>query len=258
MTTQPIICFGQQPCGFLPKRFLVAKIETARKLQAEIGGEIVFFYHDSDHDPRETRTILPHRKTGEPAQLNFTYDNKLQRKFVPVYLKRVAAGWREKTISQLTNYVDHPLIDIFKSVNEPIQSEFCLEMYRKMGLLDGIRIVRSSDPELRERATNITNGEFFVDVPFQDEIVRARYSNDKFVLHEGGNAFIEVPMQDYTKRQVSPARDSRLVWMQSIIGCTHYIAGMGERQYLDTTQTPSITFITRQEIDRSDAAYTIL
>ena len=65
-------------------------------------------------------------------------------------------------------------------------------------------------------------------------------------------------MQDYTKRKVSPARDSRLVWMQSIIGCAHYIAGMGERQYLDTAQTPSITFITRQEIDHSDAAYTIL
>ena len=50
----PIICFGQQPCGFFPKRFLFAKIITARRLQKEIGGEIVFFFHDSDHDPRET------------------------------------------------------------------------------------------------------------------------------------------------------------------------------------------------------------
>ena len=39
----PIICFGQQPCGFFPKRFLFAKIITARRLQKEIGGEIVFF-----------------------------------------------------------------------------------------------------------------------------------------------------------------------------------------------------------------------
>ena len=60
----PIICFGQQPCGFFPKRFLVAKILTARRLQAELGGEIVFFYHDSDHDPRETKTALRHRRTG--------------------------------------------------------------------------------------------------------------------------------------------------------------------------------------------------
>ena len=56
-----VIAFGQQPCGFFPRRFLVAKIRTARRLQAEIGGRIVFFFHDSDHDPRETRTILRHR-----------------------------------------------------------------------------------------------------------------------------------------------------------------------------------------------------
>ena len=61
--TTPIICFGQQPCGFFPKRFLVAKIRTGLRLQSEIGGEIVFFFHDSDHDPRETRTILRHRRT---------------------------------------------------------------------------------------------------------------------------------------------------------------------------------------------------
>jgi hypothetical protein len=57
MTSHPIICFGQQPCGFFPKRFLFAKMTAARRLQQEIGGEIVFFYHDSDHDPRETRTV---------------------------------------------------------------------------------------------------------------------------------------------------------------------------------------------------------
>jgi len=42
MSSKPVICFGQQPCGFFPKRFLVAKIQTARRLQKEIGGEIVF------------------------------------------------------------------------------------------------------------------------------------------------------------------------------------------------------------------------
>jgi len=64
----PVICFGQQPCGFFPRRFLYAKFVTARRLQQEIGGEIVFFYHDSDHDPRETQTILRHRKTSEPPR----------------------------------------------------------------------------------------------------------------------------------------------------------------------------------------------
>jgi len=37
MSTAPVICFGQQPCGFFPKRFLVAKILTARRLQSELG-----------------------------------------------------------------------------------------------------------------------------------------------------------------------------------------------------------------------------
>ena len=64
MTVEPVIAFGQQPCGFFPRRFLVAKMRTARRLQAEIGGRVVFFCHDSDHDPRETRTILRHRTTG--------------------------------------------------------------------------------------------------------------------------------------------------------------------------------------------------
>src|SRR5207244_3571595 len=81
----PVIAFGQQPCGFFPRRFLVAKIRTARRLQAEIGGRVVYFCHDSDHDPRETRTILRHRATGQPAHLNFAVVSKLARKFSPLY-----------------------------------------------------------------------------------------------------------------------------------------------------------------------------
>src|SRR5271170_2842620 len=112
--TAPVICFGQQPCGIFPKRFLFAKFLTARRLQKEIGGEIVFFYHDSDHDPRETRTRLRHRKTDEPANLNFSFENKLQRKFSPLYLKRISIDWQAKTALQLTNYVERPLIELFK------------------------------------------------------------------------------------------------------------------------------------------------
>ena len=63
------------------RRYLYAKVATARRLQAEIGGEIVFFCHDSDHDFRETRTTLRHRKTGEAIQLNFAFENQVQRSF---------------------------------------------------------------------------------------------------------------------------------------------------------------------------------
>ena len=101
----PIICFGQQPCGFFPKRFLFAKILAARRLQKEIGGEIVFFFHDSDHDPRETITILRDRNSNQEVALNFQFENRIQKQFSPLYAKRVLPEWQEKTARQLPNYV---------------------------------------------------------------------------------------------------------------------------------------------------------
>jgi len=254
MSSAPIICFGQQPCGFFPKRFLFAKIQTARRLQKEIGGEIVFFYHDSDHDPRETRTILRHRKTNEPAQLNFTFANKTQRKFSPLHLKKIPADWQNMTALQLPNYVSHPLIDVFKTVSAGTVADFCLEMYRRMGLLDGIRVARSSDTNFRRAACDVS--EFFVDVPHEGEIVRARFNDGNLKLHEGGDSFVTLPLVPFAKEQISPTRDSRLRWMQSVVRCTHYIAGAGEKDYLRTEETPEITFVTRDVIDRSDEAWT--
>lgn len=251
--TSPIICFGQQPCGFFPKRFLAAKIQTARKLQKEIGGEIVFFYHDSDHDPRETRTTLRHRTTNEPAQLNFTFENKLQRKFSPLYLKRVAEGWKQKTILQLPNYIDRSLIDIFKDAEGATVADFCLDMYRQMGLIDGMQIVRSSDPGFRRAACDID--EYFVDVKLDDEIVRARHSTCALRLHEGGDQFINLPHEEYSKEQISASRDSRLKWMQSVIHCTHYVAGASEQQYLRKEDAPEIEYVVRDTIERSEEAY---
>ena len=250
--SDPVICFGQQPCGFFPKRFLVAKILTARRLQREIGGEIVFFCHDSDHDPRETRTLLRHRRTQEPAQLNFAFANRLQRKFSPLFLKRIPDGWQAKTLLQLPNYVDRRLIDIFESVSASNAADFCLEMYRALGWLRGIRLVRSSDPTIRRAACDVP--EFFVDVPLEGEIVRARLLGGSFQLHEGGESYITVPATGFGREQVSPARDSRLRWMQSVVHCTHYVAGLGERAYLRPEETPEITFVNRETIERSDEA----
>ena len=253
MSASPVICFGQQPCGFFPRRFLYAKFVTARKLQAELGGEIVFFCHDSDHDPRETQTTLRHRKTDVPLAMNFTFENKLQRKFSPLSLKRIPAGWRENTARQLGAYVAPPLIDAFKTNPAATAGDFCLEMYRRMGLLEGVRIVRSSDPAVRTAAGDIT--ECFVDVPHQGEIVRARLMDGALKLHEGGETYTTLPLVPFTKAQVSPTRDSRLGWMQSVIHCTHYIAGMGEQAYLNKADATDITFVTRDTIDRSDEAY---
>ena len=254
--TEPIIAFGQQPCGFFPRRFLVAKIRTARRLQAQMGGRVVYFCHDGDHDPRETRTILRHRTTGERAHLNFAVTGKLQRKFSPLYAKRIAAGWHTRTLGQLPNYVDGHVIDVFGKTRAETVADFCLEMYRGMRLLDGIDVVRSSDPAVRRRACEVTD--FFVDVPYEAEIVRARARDGVLYLHEGGDSFVALPATAFTKEQITPARDTRLRWMQSVLRCTHYVTGAGEQAYLHQEEAPEITFVRRDEIDRSDEAYTEL
>ena len=249
----PVICFGQQPCGFFPRRFLYAKFATARRLQAEIGGEIVFFCHDSDHDCRETQTILRHRTTGESAALNFAFVNKIQRKFSPQYLKQIPDAWQANTARQLPCYVDKPLVATFKGVAAKNAADFCLEMYRRMGLLEGIRVVRSSDPAIRRAACEISD--FFVDLPYSGETVRARLKEGALCLHEGGDCYLPLPTCTFGKEQVSPTRDTRLRWMQSVIHCTHYIAGAGEQAYLRPEEAPEIVFVNRDPIDRSDEAY---
>ncbi|MBV8377267.1 MAG: hypothetical protein JO279_09715 [Verrucomicrobia bacterium] len=252
--TAPIICFGQQPCGFFPKRFLFAKIRAALRLQREIGGEIVYFFHDSDHDPRETRTVLRHRTTDEPAQLNFTFKNDIQRRFSPLYLKEIPEGWQDKIARQLPNYISRQLIEIFQISSAANVADFCLEMYHHLGLLDNIRVVRSSLPGIRQAACDIPD--FFVDVPYEGEIVRARFLDGALKLHKGGDSFMTLPQTAFTKKQISPTRDTRFSWMQSVVNCTHYILGASEKDYLHTEESPEIKFINRDPIDRSDEAYT--
>lgn len=249
----PVICFGQQPCGFFPRRFLQAKFVTARRLQQQIGGEIVFFYHDSDHDPRETQTTLRHRKTDEPHTFNFTFANKLQRKFSPLALKRIPADWQPNTARSLGAFVEPRAVDAFKFVRADNVADFCLELYRAQGLLDGVRVVRSADPAVRTAACDISD--CFVDVPHEGEIVRARLLDGALKLHEGGESYRTLPEQSFAKSQISPTRDSRLRWMQSVIHCTHYVCGAGEQAYLNVADAPDITFVPRDAIDRSDEAW---
>jgi hypothetical protein len=249
----PIICFGQQPCGFFPKRFLFAKIVTARRLQREIGGEIVFFFHDSDHDPRETITVLRDQHSGEEHSLNFNFANKTQKQFSPLYAKRVQPNWQAKVARQLPNYVPAELAEHFKSVAATNAADFCREIYTRMGLLDGIRVERSSDPRFRRRAVAIDD--YFVDVTWEGETVRARHRDGKLLLHKGGENYVELPPQSFDATQISPTRDTRLRWMQSVIHCTHYVAGAGEREYLNEAEAPGVTFVEREEISDSGLAY---
>ena len=252
----PIICFGQQPCGFFPKRFLFAKILTARRLQNEIGGDIVFFFHDSDHDPRETITILRDQHSNEEVALNFQFENRIQKQFSPLYVKRVVPEWKEKTARQLPCYVPRNLVGHFKETRSSNVADFCLEMYTRMGLLDGVRVDRSSAPQFRARAVAVSD--YFVDQPYEGEIVRARYRDGKLLLHKGGDRFLEIPGEDFGPKQISPARDTRFVWMQSVIRCTHYVAGASEQHYINKADAPEVKFVKRDDISDSGKAYTEL
>lgn len=266
MNSEPIICFGQQPCGFFPKRFLVAKINNALSLQKKIGGRIVFFYHDSDADYRETITIMTDRQTNAEVRLNFTQENKIQKKFSPLYLKRIPSGWKEEILKQLPRFVEQPLIEVFKSIKAGTVADFCLEMYKKIGLLDGIEIVRSSDKTFRKN-TSAISGEYFADLPFQGEIVRAKIENlphqstptptsIRASLHEGGGKFTYFNLPDnIEKAQINPGKDERFAWMNSVIHCTHYIAGNSEYEYLKREQFPEVKFINREQIENSEMAW---
>ena len=201
----PIICFGQQPSGFFPKRFLVAKINTALALQQKIGGKIVFFYHDSDADYRETITIFQDMTTGAEVRLNFIQENKLQKKHSPLYLKRIPNGWKKEILKQLPRFTNKSLMDLFSSVNKNIVADFCLEMYQKMGLLDGLEILRSSDKTFRAEAIEL-NKDYFADVEYQGEIVRVKNLTTTYNLQ---------PLLNYTKVVESILKYQYLIKYQS-------------------------------------------
>jgi len=227
---------------------------TARRLQQEIGGEIVFFYHDSDHDPRETMTVLRDRQSGEEVRINFGFRNKLQKKYTPLFAKELDSDWQKKTLRQLPCYVEQPLVNVFAEVRAVNVADFCLEMYARLGLLAGIRVVRSGDPSVRLSAGTIAD--FFVDVHHEGELVRARWVEGRPRLHAGGDCWIDLPCQAPTKACISPTRDTRMSWMQSVIGCSHYIAGAGEMAYLNTAEFPDVTFVPRDFIEDSAHAFT--
>jgi hypothetical protein len=249
----PIICFGQQPCGFFPKRFFYAKVSTARRLQREIGGRIVYFCHDSDHDYRETITPLRDLRTRELRRLNFDHLGKLQKKYAPLYAKKIQGEWQERTARLLPAFVSPALVDLFLSVRAGTVADFCLEMYRRLGHLDGVEVLRSSDPDLRRRAVDVPD--YYADVVYEGELVRARCREGKLTLHRGGDEYLEIPYREPDKESISPARDTRLRWMQSVVRCTHYVAGASEIQYLNRAETPEITFVERDTIDRPEESY---
>jgi hypothetical protein len=255
----PIIALGQQPNGFFPKRFFYAKLQTARNLQKEIGGKIVLFYHDSDADYRETITLFRDRNTNAEVRLNFLQENKVQKNFSPLYLKRIPQTWKPEMLKQLPRFMEKNLIELFESVAEKTVADFCLEMYKKLGLLDGIEVVRSSESAFREKAADL-NEDFYADVPYENEIVRAkilqRDGKNFGSLHHGGGKTSEFEINDDIKKpQKSAGRDDRFKWMNSVLHATHYITGNSEYDYLKRELFPEVKFIKRDQIEDQEFAW---
>ena len=100
--------------------------------------------------------------------------------------------------------------------------------------------------------------DYFVDQRYEGEIVRARYRDGKLLLHKGGDRFLEIPVGEFGPEQISPTRDTRFRWMQSVIRCTHYVAGASEQHYINKADAPNVEFIKRDEISDFDKAYTEL
>ena len=177
------------------------------------------------------RTILRRRKTNEPAVLNFAFVNKVQRKFSPLHLKHIDPAWQQKTESATAQLRGAHRPSRCSSRRQPATRRIFASKYtgawgcwRECGWC--VRATR------RCGGRRATWGNFLSDVPYEGETVRARLADGALKLHEGGDAFITLPPVNFTKEQISPTRDSRLRWMQSVVHCTHYIAGAGEQAYL--------------------------
>jgi hypothetical protein len=145
-------------------------------------------------------------------------------------------------------------VEHFKETWSSNVADFCLKMYTRMGLLDGVRVERSSAPQFRARAVAVSD--YFVDQPYEGEIVRARYRDGKLLLHKGGDRFLQIPEGKFGSEQISPTRDTRFVWMQSVIRCSHYVAGASEQHYINKAGAPEVKFVKRDEISDSGKAYT--
>src|SRR5262249_9768717 len=133
---------------------------------------------------------------------------------------------------------------------------FCLEMYKRMGLLEGIRVERSGAADFRARAAAVSD--YFVDQRYEGGIVRPRYYEREMLFHKGGDRFLGISQREIGPEQISPTRDTRFHWMQSVIRCTHYVAGASEQNYINKGDDLMVKFIKRDEISEFDRAYTEL
>jgi hypothetical protein len=76
------------------------------------------------------------------------------------------------------------------------------------------------------------------------------------LLHKGGDRFLQIPVGEFGPEQISPTRDTRFHWMQSVIQCNHYVAGASEQDYINKADAPEVKFVRRDEISDFGKSYT--
>ena len=62
----------------------------------------------------------------------------------------------------------------------------------------------SHAPAIRFRTAACEIADFFVDVPYEGEIVRAAHATVTGKLHEGGDTYITLPETPFHKKQIGP------------------------------------------------------
>jgi len=238
--SESIICFSQPPNGFFPIPLFVGKLSKARELKKQMGGKIVWFCHDSDNSYKATETQLIDKHSGVETSFNFSQENDIQKKFSPLYAKRIVRGWQEQLAEKLPNFIEINLIRLFLDVKSDTAAGFCIRMYQKMGLLEGVEIVRSSDPSVRRGATEVAD--FFVDTEYENETVSARFMGDSLKLVSLFEKDILLPLPPFNKEKISPSSDI-FTWIQSVMNCSHYIYGSEEKDYITPKDYPGVSFI---------------
>ena len=119
-----------------------------------------------------------------------------------------------------------------------------------------IDVVRSSDPAVRRRACDVSD--FFVDVPYEGEIVRARVRDGALDLHEGGDSFVTLPATAFAQGADQP-HAGHAAPLDAVGHPLHALRDRRGRAGLSSPGGSAGDHLrARDEIDRSDEAYTEL
>ena len=174
MSHRPSSVSASNPAGFFPSDFSSPKSKPPAGCNRNRRRDRLLLPRQRPRSARNQNPSSPPQKRRNLRNQFHLRQQTPAKIFAAVSETHLRPIGCEKTALQLPAYVDRRWVEAFKNIRATNVADFCLEMYRQMGLLEGIRVVRSSDPDFRRAACDVAD--FFVDVPYEGEIVRARVS----------------------------------------------------------------------------------